>query len=152
VDAVEEGFWIPAGLTARTRLLLMATPEERARGVVPAPRCVICPKARFRKWDTFIRHCKGSEAHPVSLILCRFCADPFARKDACERHEKKPPSECIMVSPAEAEVKRTVTLEVHKGYERDLDAHLRFGRALGEPLVQRLKRLFPNSCKRGSRQ
>ena len=39
-----------------------------------------------------------------------------------------------------------------KGFERDLDAHLRFGRALGEPFVQRLKKLFPNSCKRGSRQ
>ena len=150
--AEEGGFRIPAKLKDRSQLLLVATPEERARGVVPVLRCVMCPDARLSEWESFIRHCERSEAHPEFFELCSFCADFFARKDACKRHEEKPPSECTIVSPAEAEVKRTVTLEVHKGFERDLDAHLRFGRALGEPFVQRLKKLFPNSCKRGSRQ
>ena len=150
-DAVEEGFRIPAGLTERTQLLLMATPEERARGVVPRPRCVICPGARFSTWDIFIRHCGQSEAHPVSVEHCRFCADFFARGEARERHEKMPPANCTIISPAEAEVKRRVTKQVLEGFERDLIAHLRFGTPLGEPFVRRMMRFFPKSAKRGSR-
>ena len=112
----------------------------------------MCPDARFSDWESFIRHCERSEAHPEFFELCSFCADFFARKDAWYRHEKNPPTKCTIVSPAEAEVKRSVTTQVLEGFEGDLIAHLRFGRALGEPLVQRLKRLLPNSCKRGSRQ
>ena len=152
-DAVEEGFRIPAaGLTERTQLLLKATPEERARGVVPAPRCVICPGARFTTWETFIRHCKQSEAHPVDVDFCKFCADFFARTEAKERHEKMPPARCTIVSPAEAEAKQRVTKQVLEGFERDLIAHLRFGTPLGEPFVQRMRRFFPKSSKRGSRE
>ena len=115
-------------------------------------KCVICPGAGFKKWETFNRHCEQSEVHPVSLDFCRFCGVFFARSDAWERHEEKPPETCTVVSPAEVEVKRGMALEVLEGFERDLDAHLRFGRDLGEPLVQRLMRLFPNSSKRGGRE
>ena len=149
---MEEGFRIPDGLSERTHLLLMATPEERARGVVPRPRCRICPRARFGTWDTFQRHCEQSEAHPVSVKHCRFCADFFGRGEACQRHEKMPPANCIILSPAEAEVKRRVTKQVLEGFERDLIAHLRFGTPLGEPFVQRMRRFFPKSSKRGSRE
>ena len=150
--AEEVGFRIPAGLKDRNQLLLMATPEERARGFVPMLRCVKCPDAGLRDWVSFNRHCERSEAHPEVCDLCMYCADFFARDDAKQRHEKNRPSSCTKVSPAEAEVKKRVTKEVHKGFERDLIAHLRFSRPLGEPLVQRLKRLFPKSSKRGSRQ
>jgi hypothetical protein len=151
-DAEEVGFRIPIGLDERDRLLLMATPEERARGVVPVLRCVVCPEAGFSKWENFIRHCKQSEAHPETFKGCSFCADFFARQDACRRHEEKPPRACTIVSPADAEVKRRVTQQVFEGFQRDLDAHLRFGRTLGEPFAQRIMKLYPNSSKRGSRQ
>jgi len=151
-DAEEDGFRIPIGLSERNRLLLMATPEERARGVVPVLRCVVCPEAGFNKWENFIRHCERSEAHPETYVDCRFCGDFFARPDACKRHEEKPPTACTIVSPAEAEEKRRVTLEVFGGYQRELDAHLRFGGTLGEPFVQRIMNLYPKSSKRGSRQ
>ena len=108
-DAVEEGFRILDGLSERTHLLLMATPEERARGVVPRPRCRICPRARFGTWDTFTRHCEQSEAHPVSVKHCKFCVDFFGRGEACQRHEKKPPANCTIVSPAEAD-----SLTIHR--------------------------------------
>ena len=108
-NAEEDGFRIPTGLDKRNELLLMATPEERARGVVPVLRCVVCPDARFSKWDIFIRHCKQSDAHPKTFKLCRFCADFFGRPEACKRHEDHPPEECTIVSPAEAEEKQRVT-------------------------------------------
>jgi len=151
-EDVEDGFRIPIGLSERNRLLLMATPEERARGVVPVLKCVVCPEAGFNKWENFIRHCERSEAHPETYVDCRFCGDFFARPDACKRHEEKPPTACTIVSPAEAEQKRRVTLEVFEGYQRELDAHLRFGGTLGESFVQRIMKLYPKSSKRGSRQ
>jgi hypothetical protein len=130
----------------------MATPEEHARGVVGALRCVICPRAGFKKWENFIRHCERSEARPETYILCRYCGAFFARPDACKRHEEKHPHTCTSVGPAQAEEKRRVTQQVFEGYQRDLDAHLRFGTALGEPFAQRIVHLYPDSVKRGSRQ
>jgi len=43
-EDVEDGFRIPIGLSERNQSLLMATPEERARGVVGVLRCVVCPE------------------------------------------------------------------------------------------------------------
>ena len=60
--------------------------------------------------------------------------------------QEEAPGVCTIVSPAEAKVKQMVMLEVLKGLERD-HAHLRFGRALGEPFIQRIRRLFLNSLK-----
>ena len=151
-DAEEDGFRIPKGLDERHQRLLMATPEERARGVVRVLKCVVCPKAGFRKWDNFIRHCDRTEAHPVTFVFCRFCGDFFSRPEARKRHEERPPKECSLVSPAKAEEKRVVTLKVHEGYMRELDAYLMFGGKMGEPFVQRIIKLYPDSSKRRSRQ
>ena len=151
-DAEEDGFRIPKGLDERYQRLLMATPEERARGVVRVLKCVICPKAGFSKWDNFTRHCDRTEAHPVTFVFCRFCGDFFSRPEARKRHEESPPKECSMVSPAKAEEKRAVTLRVHEEYTMELDAYLKFGGTMGESFIQRIIKLYPDSSKRGSRQ
>jgi hypothetical protein len=136
-SANETGFMIPRRLTERHRSLLMATPEERARGVVGALKCGICPRAGFKKWkgfkkwESFIRHCERSEVNPETYILCRYCGAFFARPDACKRHEEKRPHTCTSVGLAQAEEKRRVTQQV---------------------FAQRIVHLYPDSVKRGSRQ
>jgi len=83
-DAEKDGFRIPKGLSERNQRLLMATPEERARGVV-------CPKAGFSKWENFIRYCDRTEAHPKGLVFCRFCGDFFfAPRSAGPSREESP--------------------------------------------------------------
>jgi len=72
----------------------------------------------------------------------------FSRPEAQDRHEKSPPEECFNVSPAKAEEKRTVTLKIHEGFKRELDAYLTFGGKMGEPFAQRIIKLYPDSSKR----
>ena len=151
-NAEEDGFRIPKRLSERQQLLLMATPEERARGVVRVLKCVVCPKSGFGRWESFTRHCERTEGHPEDLFFCRFCGDFFSRPEARDRHEKDRPDECFNVSPAKAEEKRTVTLHVHEGFKREIDEYLRFGGKMGEPFCQRIKKLYPDSSKRGNRQ
>jgi len=148
----EDGFRIPTGLTERQQRLLMATPEERERGVVRVLKCIVCPKSGFSRWESFTRHCERTEGHPEDLFFCRFCGDFFSRPEARDRHEEKPPKECSNVSPAKAEEKRTVTLHVHEGFKTEIDGYLRFGGKMGELFCQRIKKLYPDSSKRGSRQ
>ena len=150
--AEEDSFRIPKGLGERCQRLLMATPEERARGVVRMLKCVVCPKAGFSKWESFIRHCDRAEAHPEVLVFCRFCGDFFSRREARDRHEKSPPKECSNISLAKAAEKRMVTLQVHGGFKKELDAYLTSGGKMGEPFSQRIMKLYPDSSKRGSRQ
>jgi len=151
-SAEEDGFRIPTGLTERQQRLLVATPEERERGVVRVLKCIVCPKSGFSRWESFTRHCDRTEGHPEDLFFCRFCGDFFSRPEARDRHEQSPPEECLKVSPAKAEEKRTVTLHVHEGFKEEINTYLRFGGKMGELFSQRIKKLYPDSSKRGSRQ
>jgi hypothetical protein len=146
------GFKIHEDLDERNQRLLVATPEERARGVVRVLKCIVCPKSGFGNWDNFIRHCERTEGHPEHLAFCRYCGDFFSRPEARDRHETKRPKQCFNVSPEKAEEKRLVTLREHEGYKIELEAFLTFGVKMGELFCHRIKRLFPDSSKRGSRQ
>ena len=150
-DGEEDGFPIPDKLTDRQRMLLRATPDERARGVVRVLKCVLCPKSGFSKWDSFTRHCDQTEAHPEAVPFCRFCGDFFGRPDARDRHEDKETQACRSVSPAKAEEKRRVTSRLFEEHQREVDAYLRFGGKAVEPFAQKVMRLYPDSSKRGSR-
>jgi hypothetical protein len=150
-DDAEEGFRIPEKLTDRQRMLLKATPDERARGVVRVLKCVICPKSGFSKWDSFTRHCDQTEAHPEAVPFCRFCGDFFGRPDARDRHEDKETKGCRSVSQAKAEEKRRVTSQLFEEHQREVDAYLRFGGKAVEAFAQKIMRLYPDSSKRGSR-
>jgi hypothetical protein len=150
-DGEEDGFQIPEKLTDRQRMLLKATPDERARGVIRVLKCVICPKSGFSKWDSFTRHCDQTEAHPEAVPFCRFCGDFFGRPDARDRHEDKETKGCRSVSPAKAEEKRRVTSQLFEEHQREVDAYLRFGGKVVEPFAQKIMRLYPDSSKRGSR-
>ena len=150
-DGEEDGFPIPDKLTDRQRMLLRATPDERARGVVRVLKCVLCPKSGFSKWDSFTRHCDQTESHPEAVPFCRFCGDFFGRPDARDRHEDKETQACRSVSPAKAEEKRRVTSQLFEEHQREVDAYLRFGGKAVEPFAQKIMRLYPDSSKRGSR-
>ena len=65
------------------------------------------------------------------------------------RHEKHRPSECRRVSPAKTEEKRRKTLEVYE-FKMETEAYLKFGGEIRENFSQRIKKLFPESSKRGS--
>ena len=146
------GFRLPKDLDERNQRLLVATPEERARGIVRVLKCIVCPKSGFGNWENFIRHCERTEAHPTDLEFCRYCGDFFSRPEARDRHEEKRPKQCFNVSAERAEEKRLVTLREHEGYKIELEAFLTFGVKMGELFCHRIKRLFPDSSKRGSRQ
>jgi hypothetical protein len=151
-DAEGGGFQIPKGLNERHQRLLEATPDERARGVVQVLKCIICPRARFSSWEAFTRHCDRTEAHLQAFVFCGFCGDFFGRPDSRNRHEKDRPSQCRRVSPAEADEKRSKTLEAYEEFEKDMEAYFKFGVEIKENFSQRIKKLFPDSSKRGSRQ
>jgi len=146
------GFQIPKGLNDRQRKLLKATPDERARGVVNVLKCIICSNAGFSNWEAFKRHCDKTEGHLEDIVFCQFCGDFFGRPDSRDRHEDKRPSPCRRVSPAKAEEKRKKTLEVYEGYKMEIEAYLKFGGEVGENFSRRIKKLYPDSSKRGSRQ
>ena len=150
--AKKGGFRLPKDLDERNQRLLVATPEERARGIVRMLKCIVCPKSGFGNWENFIRHCERTEAHPTDLEFCRYCGDFFSRPEARDRHEEKRPKQCFNVSAERAEEKRLVTLREHEGYKIELEAFLTFGVKMGELFCHRIKRLFPDSSKRGSRQ
>ena len=146
------GFQIPKGLKDRQRSHLKATPDKRARGVVHVLKCVICPNARFSNWETFKRHCDKTEGHLEDIVFCQFCGDFFGRPDSRDRHENKRPSPCRRVGPAKAEEKRKKTLEVYEGYKTEIEAYLKFGGKVEENFSKRIKQLYPDCSKRGSRQ
>jgi len=151
-DAEGGDFQIPKGLNDRQRSLLKATPDERARGVVHVLKCIICPNAGFSNWDAFTRHCDKTEGHLEAIVFCKFCGDFFGRPDSRDRHEDKRPSPCRRVSPAKAEEKRKKTLEVYEEYKTEMETYLKFGGEIGENFSKRIKKLYPDSSKRGSRQ
>jgi len=145
-------FYIPRGLDTRQRALLDATPDDWARGTVRVLKCRLCPGAGFSNWDIFRRHCSTMEAHPNKISFCRHCGDFFARSDSLIRHYDRRPHECRNVSPAMAETKRRETERVHAECEERLERCLRTNEDIGRPFAQIIKRMYPDSSKRGSRQ
>lgn len=150
----EEGgsFQIPKRLNKRHQRLLKATSDERARGVVRVLKCIICPRSGFSNWGAFTRHCDRTEGHLKAYVFCKFCGDYFGRKDSKKRHEKHRPSKCRKVSPGRAEEKRRRTEEVYEEFKLEMEAYFLFGVEIKENFSQRMKKLFPHSSKRGSRQ
>ena len=150
-DGEDDGFRIPENLTERQQMLLKATPDKRARRVVRAPKCVLCPKSGFSKRISFTRHCDQTEAHPEAVPFGRFCGNHFGRPDAQDRHDDDETKGCHSVSPAKAEEKRRVTSQLFEEHQREVDEYPRVGGKAVEPFAQKIMRLYPESSKRGSR-
>jgi len=149
---ISNRFYIPRGLDARHRALLDATSDDWARGTVRILKCRLCPGAGFSNWDIFKRHCSTMEAHPDKISFCRHCGDFFARSDSLIRHYDSRPHECRNVSPAMAETKRRETERIHAECEERLERCLRTNEDIGRPFTQIIKKMYPDSSKRGSRQ
>lgn len=145
-------FYFTRRLSNRHSALLVATPADWARGAVPALKCRLCPSAGFSNWDDFKRHCDAMEAHPLEISFCDRCGDFFARRDSLERHCKNRPPRCLDVSPDQAEVKRRETARVHREFQERLEECLRSGGDIGLPFAQIVKKMYPTSTKRLSRQ
>jgi len=43
-------------------------------------------------------------------------------------------------------------LEVYEGYKAEIEGYLKFGGKVGDNFSKRIKKLYPDSSKRGSRQ
>ena len=132
------------------KTLLSATETEWEHKAVSKIRYRLCPKAEFRAWGNFKRHCDMAEAHPLKISFCEDCGDFFARSDSLERHRKSPPDECLNVAPERAEVKRQETERVHKEFMETLERSMGTGEEIGMPFAQIIKSMFPESSKKRS--
>jgi hypothetical protein len=139
---------IPSKLKPRHRKFLVATEVELARGVVQDIRCRICPKATFKDWEDYKRHCDTAEVHPLELFFCDLCGDFFARNDALLRHRKHPPAECKKAKPEEAAAKRRETDRAHVEFLGHLKECLETGEDIGKPFSQIIKEKYPKSAKK----
>ncbi|KAH9985186.1 hypothetical protein BJV74DRAFT_847286 [Russula compacta] len=92
------------------------------------------------------------EAHPLKISFCDHCGDFFARRDSLERHCKNRPPECLEVGLEKAEAKRRETETVHREFQARLESCLKTGGEIGMPFSQIIKKMYPKSSKRGSRQ
>ncbi|KAH9993485.1 hypothetical protein BJV74DRAFT_833033 [Russula compacta] len=92
------------------------------------------------------------EAHPLEISFCKRCGDFFARRDSLERHCKSRPPGCLNVSPDQAQVKRRETARAHQEFQEKLEECLKSGEDIGLPFAQIVKKMYPTSTKRGSRQ
>ena len=86
----EEYFEIPKFFKTGYQALLVATQADRARGTVRDIKCRLCPKAKFKNWRAFERHCESTETHPLTIHICKSCGDHFARSDSFGRHRDNP--------------------------------------------------------------
>jgi hypothetical protein len=144
-------FRIPR-LKERYRALLVATKADWEREAVNVLKCRLCTSADFSDWEDFKRHCDAAEAHPVKISYCDHCGDFFARRDALKRHCDKPPREWISVTAEIADTKRRETNQVHIEFEASLERCLRTGEQMETPFAQVIKKTFPKSSKKGSRE
>ncbi|KAF8487551.1 hypothetical protein F5888DRAFT_1810655 [Russula emetica] len=129
-------------------ILLAATEADWTRRAVDEIKCRLCPNRRFRKWDNFKRHCRTTEAHPLAISFCGHCGDFFARSDSLGRHLKRPPTECLDVTPEKAEEKRRETERVHGNFMGRLGHSLTTGEEIGTPFAQIIKQMYPESSKK----
>ena len=151
-DGEDRHFRIPKRVSQRHRSLLDATPDDLARGTVQELKCRLCPGTGISNWDNFKRHCDFMEAHPLKISFCGYCGDFFARSDTLGRHQENRPPECLGVTEAEAEAKRTETKKVHDAFQEKLEKCLGNSGEAWTPFSQIIQAMFPNSSKKGSRQ
>jgi len=151
-DVEARNFQIPRRLSQRQIGLLEATPDDLARGTVRELKCRLCPDIGLKNWEDYRRHCDFKEAHPLKLTFCSYCGDFFARTDSLARHRKNRPAECLGVTPEEARAKQTATVQVLEEFEGLLKRYLETNEEIGDPFAQRIKAMFPESSKRGSRE
>jgi len=141
-------FQIPSAFEEGYRILLAATEADWARGAVDQIKCRLCPNRGFRKWDDFQRHCKTTEAHPISITFCNHCGDFFARTDSLKRHVDQRPAECRAVTPERAEEKCRETERVHRDFMERLGRSLTTGEEIGPPFAHIIKQMYPESSKK----
>lgn len=130
------------------RALLAATETDRENQAVPEIRCRLCHNTGFSTWADFKRHCETTEAHPLKITFCDYCGDFFARGDSLNRHRKKPPVECLVITKDIAEGKRRETERVHKDFMERLVRSLVTGEEIGMPFTQIIKNMYPKSSKK----
>ena len=153
-DSPAQGYFeIPQNLRAGYMSLLMATQADWERGAVSEIRCRLCPRAVFRKWDDFKRHCNCSEKHPLLIHFCEYCGAYFARSDSRERHRQHRPTECLQATPEGAEAKRIATQEKHDAFIARLEGYL-ITREEDIPMSfsRMMKDLYPSSSKKRIRR
>ncbi len=140
-EAQQEYFEIPRNFKPGFKALL-ATQTDSACETVREIKCRLCPDAKFKKWSDFMRHCKCSEIHPLTIYFCNYCGDHFGRSDACRRHCNHRPAECLQVAPEEADKKRRVIQQAHDEYIK------RLSEGDTRSFSQIIKEMFPSSSKR----
>ena len=145
----EEGhlFEIPGDFEAFS-ILLAATEADWTRRAVNKIKCRLCPNSEFSRWDDFKRHCRTTEAHPLEISFCEHCGDFFARSDSLKRHLKRPPVECLDVTPEKAEEKRQETEGVHGDFIGRVERSLMTGEEIGIAFAQIIKQKYPESSKK----
>jgi len=145
-------FNIPRQFEKRHRAFLGANPADWARGTIRVLKCRLCPDAGFKNWADFRRHCDQMEAHPRQIEFCESCGDFFARPDSLIRHRKSRPLRCLRVDSNTAEEKRRKTIVAFEDFKASLEHCLETGEDIGMSFGQIIKKEFPDSSKRGSRQ
>ena len=141
---------IPGVLTQRERSMLLTTQAERERGGVRIIKCNLCPNAKFGSWETFRRHCKECEKHPVELHYCDRCGDYFARSDSKNRHENTKEEAylqaCHKTPPHVAKMKKEKIGLLFKAFDARLSHCLEGGEEIWPMFSEAASRLLTNIC------
>ena len=147
---------IPGALTKRERSMLLTTQAERERGGVRIIKCNLCPNAKFGSWETFRRHCKECEKHPVELQYCDRCGDYFARSDSKNRHENTKEEAylqaCRDTLPHVAKMKKEKIGLLFKAFDARLSHCLEGGEEIWPMFSEAASRLLTNICGKTSKK
>ena len=147
---------IPGALTERERSMLLTTQAERERGGVKIIKCNLCPNAKFGSWETFRRHCKECEKHPVELHYCDRCGDYFARSDSKNRHENTKEEAylqaCHKTPPHVAKMKKEKIGLLFKAFDARLSHCLEGGEEIWPMFSEAASRLLTNICGKTSKK
>jgi hypothetical protein len=140
---------IPSKMSPEHKGLLAASEVDWRKRSIAEIKCRLCPETHLKKWEDFKRHCNSTEKHPLKIVFCGKCGDYFARPDSLKRHLKSPPAECKSVKPRKAEGKREATQTAHEQFIGKLKRFVETGEEIGEPFCDIIKRMFPDSSKKG---
>jgi hypothetical protein len=145
---------IPGNLSVRERLMLQMSQGDEERGAVRVIKCKVCPKARLSSWETYKRHCKTCEKHPVELKFCPKCGDYFARSDSGKRHHKEKTYQeaCLNTSQDEAREKKQKVERILKEFDARLEHRLRNGEEIGTLFSDIVNKTLTNTSKKVSKQ
>ncbi len=116
--------------------------RRKVRGAVREIKCRYCPDTKFKKWSEFKRHCDHTETHLLTIYFCKDCGGHFARSDACQRHCKNRPPQCLRETPEEADAKCRATQRAHDEFIGRLEGHLTTGEDIGTPFTKTIKALL----------